>query len=137
MRIKDLENYKEKILNKDFDFSRLNITSLEGSPKKIDGDFNCSDNNITSLKGAPKEVNGDFDCSINRITSLDGGPKIVRGDFNSRYNLRLGFFKILRYYLNTEISGEFKCDFDFERFQSLDNREKIKYVFDEEIFKGI
>ena len=64
-----------------------NLTSLEGAPKKVGWNFICYWNSLTSLKGAPTEVGGIFDCHNNQITSLKGAPKTVGWDFycNSNY----------------------------------------------------
>lgn len=48
---------------------------------KVSGDFDCSKLNLTTLKGSPVEVGGDFDCSYNQLTSLDYAPKKVDGCF--------------------------------------------------------
>ncbi len=37
-------------------------------------DFRCNDFDLTSLEGSPKKVTGLFDCSHNELTSLAGGP---------------------------------------------------------------
>jgi len=64
------------------DVLKMNLTSLEGSPKVVKGNFNCAFNKeLTSLEGAPKTVNGDFWCYNSKLTSLEGSPKSVGGDF--------------------------------------------------------
>jgi hypothetical protein len=65
---------------RDFDVSETQITSLQGSPKKVGGTFWCWGTSITSLDGAPRRV-GNFDCSRTRITTLEGAPREVRGRF--------------------------------------------------------
>lgn len=61
----------------DFRCDGCNITSLEGSPRKVGGLFDCSRTNITSLEGAPDKVGGLFNCSETRITSLQFAPKKI------------------------------------------------------------
>ena len=68
-----------------FSNDNVSITSLEGSPRVVDGDFNCSQTDITSLKGCPEEVGGSFGCSYIDITSLEGCPKKVGGYFYCQY----------------------------------------------------
>ena len=60
-----------------------NITSLEGSPKKVGEDFYCgSCNKLTSLEGAPEEVGGIFNCRYcDNLKSLEGAPKKVYDKF--------------------------------------------------------
>ena len=39
------------------------LTSLDGSPREVNGYFACSNHpNLKSLKGAPKVINGQFAC---------------------------------------------------------------------------
>lgn len=75
-----------KVINGSFDCSGNKLTSLKGGPKTVKGDFVCSYNNITSLKNAPKIIHGDFDCCVNDIASLKGGPKVVNGSFGCSGN---------------------------------------------------
>ena len=58
------------------------LTSLEGAPSYVSGNFICTTNQLTSLKGAPEYVGGSFGCGDNRLTSLEGAPKYVGGDFH-------------------------------------------------------
>ena len=60
------------------------LTSLEGSPEKVDGDFGCTHcDSLTSLKGAPREVGGEFYCSsCKSLKSLEGAPEKVYGYFS-------------------------------------------------------
>ena len=62
------------------------LTSLEGAPEKIGRNFYCDDcKKLTSLKGSPKKVTGDFVCSgCNKLTTLEGAPEAVGGSFNCR-----------------------------------------------------
>ncbi len=57
------------------------LTSLDGSPKKIHKSFSCCQNPLTSLKGAPREVGGDFDCGRTRLDMLEGSPEKIGGNF--------------------------------------------------------
>ncbi len=58
------------------------LTSLAGSPRKIDGRFTCFRNRLTSLEGGPEEVGGNYDCGRNNLlVSLSGAPKILKGEF--------------------------------------------------------
>lgn len=67
-----------------FDCSKcLELTSLEGAPKKVLGDFICKQCwALISLEGAPEEVGGDFSCTwCAELKTLKGAPKKVGGDF--------------------------------------------------------
>ena len=72
------ESIKESLL---LGYVDNNITSLEGSPRVVNGDFLCPGVKITSLKGAPRVVGGSFDCSNTKIASLEGCPEEVGGSF--------------------------------------------------------
>ena len=77
---------KFNIVTRHFDCSMNQLTTLEGSPKKVGGQFDCRGNNLTTLEGAPESVGGDFYCNNNNLTTLEGGPEYVGGDFYCRYN---------------------------------------------------
>ena len=74
----------------EFFLQQLNLTSLEGSPQKIEGDFICSGNSeLTSLEGGPQEVDA-FHCNQNiKLTLLIGCPQIVGSYFNCSDNKEL------------------------------------------------
>jgi hypothetical protein len=65
----------------DFYCSGLNLTSLEGAPKKVGGSFNCERNQLTSLEGCPEKIPVHFVCKNNNLTTLEGGPKEVGENF--------------------------------------------------------
>ena len=68
-------------------FDCSHMTSLEGSPRIVQGDFRCNENQLTSLKGATSEIPfGSFYCANNKLTSLEGAPKRVRRIFDCAYN---------------------------------------------------
>ena len=77
---------KIRITGPDIDCKDSKITSLEGSPKEVDGNFDCSRNQLTSLEGAPQNVVGNFNCRDNQLTSLKGGPQEVGGIFDCSDN---------------------------------------------------
>lgn len=65
------------------DFEGTQITSLEGSPRKVQGFFDCSHcPNLTSLEGSPDYIRDSFYCTGNsKLKSLKGGPKHIGGNF--------------------------------------------------------
>jgi hypothetical protein len=65
------------------DLEGTQISSLEGSPRKVFGFFDCSHcKNLTSLKGSPELVTQNFYCNNNpKLKSLKDGPKTVEGSF--------------------------------------------------------
>ena len=67
----------------DFYFSTNLISSLDELKhiNHIGGGIYCGHNNITSLSGSPYKINGSFFCSYNPLKSLNGGPTVVNGDF--------------------------------------------------------
>ena len=74
------------VVEGDFDISNNELTSLEGSPKKVTGSFLAHKNELTSLKGGPKEVGGSFIVLHNNITSLQNAPTLVKEDFICSHN---------------------------------------------------
>lgn len=61
------------------DFEGTQISSLEGSPREVQGFFDCSYcPNLKSLEGAPDFIRDSFYCTGNqKLKSLKGGPKHV------------------------------------------------------------
>ena len=100
--ITELPDLSDVIVKGNFICSDTQITSLKGSPLKVEKSFYCSNTQITSLEGissigeglycsctqitslkwAPREIHGDFNCSNTPITSLAGASESVDGDFN-------------------------------------------------------
>ena len=68
------------------DFEGTQITSLEGSPREVQGFFDCSYcQSLTSLEGSPDFVRDSFYCTGNsKLKSLKGGPKHVGEGFYCR-----------------------------------------------------
>ena len=84
-QLTSLEGSPEKV-DGNFDCSINQLTTLNGAPKKVGGDFNCYNNQLTTLEGAPREVNGYFDCTKNQLTSLEGASREVNGYFDCAKN---------------------------------------------------
>lgn len=59
-----------------FNISHNNLTSLKGSPKKVNR-LICSGNNLTSLEGGPYIVEETISAFNNKITSLKGAPMFI------------------------------------------------------------
>jgi hypothetical protein len=74
------------VVEGDFDISDNELTSLEGSPKKVTGSFMAHKNEIFSLKGGPKEVGGSFIILHNNVSSLEYAPTLVKEDFICSHN---------------------------------------------------
>ena len=64
-------------VSKSFLCKQNQLTSLYGSPERVDGYFSCEYNKLTSLEGCPKFVGRNFNCNENNLTSLEGFPKFV------------------------------------------------------------
>lgn len=66
------------------DFEGTQISSLEGSPREVQGFFDCSYcPNLTSLEGSPDFIRDSFYCTSNsKLKSLKGGPKHVGQGFH-------------------------------------------------------
>jgi len=91
-----VENGKLKLprikeVTRNFDCSRLRLTSLKGAPEEVGGDFICNYIKLYSLEGAPETVGRDFICHSSALEVLRGAPKKVGGDFicdsNKLYSL--------------------------------------------------
>ena len=80
------DGIKFNIVSGDFKCNDINLTTLDGSPKKVGGDFHSYSNDLTSLEGGPEEVGKDFYCSYNDLKSLAGAPKEVGGYFSCIHN---------------------------------------------------
>jgi hypothetical protein len=98
---------------------RLELTSLEGSPRIVTGTFDCSDNALTSLKGAPEIAKGNFYCLANRLTSLIGAPREIGKGFYCHNNERLTSLEGA-----PEVVGEI---FTSDLFVDKDYRDYIKF----------
>lgn len=98
-----LKGSPEKV-NGNFWCYNNNLTSLEGAPKKVTGTFNCENNNLTDLEGAPKEVTGSFYCDWNKLTTLKGASKYVGGSFYCDRNNLTSLKGAPKY-----VGGEFNC----------------------------
>ena len=92
-------------VTRDFDCDRNQLTSLEGSPKKVGGYFDCHNNQLTSLVGCPEVIGGDFDCSRNELKSLVGCPEIIGDNFYCRDNQITDFRGVPEFF-----EGLFYCE---------------------------
>ena len=92
-------------VTRDFDCDRNQLTSLEGSPKKVGGYFDCHNNQLTSLVGYPEVIGGDFDCSRNELKSLVGCPEIIGDNFYCRENQITDFRGVPEFF-----EGLFYCE---------------------------
>ena len=80
------EILKNVSVDRDFNCSHNNLTSLKNAPSSVGRNFNCSHNNLTSLVGAPSSVGESFYCGRNKLTSLEGAPSSVGRNFWCNYN---------------------------------------------------
>ena len=111
------------IVNGCFDCSNCdNLTSLEGTPKKVRGGFYCGFcKKLESLKGAPEKVGDYFDCSrCKNLNSLKGGPKYVAGYFDCSNCDNLSSLEGSP----KEVGGTFYCD-NCNNLKSLEGAPKV------------
>jgi hypothetical protein len=103
------------------------LTSLEGSPIKVDDDFYCSNNQLKSLKGSPESVGGNFLCNNNQLTSLEGVSKHIGGLFYCDNN-RITTFE----HLPLSIGDIFSCSGNpiFEIWRLFADYDKIEFLND-------
>ena len=86
LHLTELPDLSDCVVSGWFSCNRNKLTSLVGSPVRVDETFSCFCNNLTSLEGAPEEVSGNFRCDRNKLTSLAGAPKMVGGSFHCENN---------------------------------------------------
>jgi len=125
----------------------MQLTSLEGAPKTVNGYFYCSENMLFSLKGAPKNITSNFDCSKNKLKTLEDGPEEVKSFYFCNYNKLIslkgiakrvgGLFcmgnniKTFQYFPDV-INGPFNCQNNAKLTQE-DIYELLKYDIRDEI----
>ena len=86
----------------DFIIQGGGLTTLEGSPRRVEGVFDCSGNSLRTLEHSPSYAFR-FDCSHNEITDLAKLATDIRQSFNCSYN-QLGSLK--------GMPGQINFDFD-------------------------
>lgn len=65
-----------------FEAEERSVLSVMGKkPEVAGGFFSCEHLGLTSLKGSPRRVNHNFYCQRNNLTSFEGGPERVGGTF--------------------------------------------------------
>jgi hypothetical protein len=109
------------------------LTSLEGTPKKVGGNFSCSNNNLTSLEGSPERLGSYFNCSRNinnLLTDVRGFPEYYRGEIYINGN---PVFEIIQLFkgVSTDIIIETLNDYNVIRHGKKVNLQLLKYTFDE------
>lgn len=62
-----------------FECKFKNLTSLDGSPKHVDGDYDVSHNQLESVRYIPNHIYGNLDITHNYLKILTGFPKDVDG----------------------------------------------------------
>jgi hypothetical protein len=88
-----------------FNCSRNQITTLEGSPNYVEGDFDCYNCKLITLNGGPNYVGGMFCCFKNKLTTLEGCPKYVGENFDCD----ISGLTSLKGIEKCEIIGDFYC----------------------------
>lgn len=73
------------VVEKNFDISYNQLTSLKGSPHTVNGLFRCEHNQLTNLIGGPPEA-FDFNVNHNQLTTLEGAPEVVACFFSCENN---------------------------------------------------
>lgn len=88
----------------DFFAHGLDLLSLKGGPKTVDGmECNFHENRLTNLEFCPERVKGEFIASSNKLETLEFFPKqIGAGIFLARNKLTEDCFK----YLPKKINGD-------------------------------
>lgn len=68
-----------------FNCSHNNLKDLKWGPL-LSYSYLCDRNQLTSLEGSPKRVDGVFSCGTNQLTSLEQGPDVVIGYYYAANN---------------------------------------------------
>ena len=135
-RIYNIKNYTINTdgsidVDEDVNLHNLGLEKLPLKFNKVNRWFNCSWNNLTTLEGSPKEINGDFYCDYNKLISFEFSPRIIRGDFKcSNNNIKSFeyFPKFVKY---------FNCDDNpiFGVWELFEDWTKIELLNDFDIFR--
>ena len=102
--------------------------------QKYIGDIDCSGEGLTTLDGTPKEINGNFDCNSNKLTTLKKGPEKVSGSYNCNNNNLTNLEGISK-----EIGSYFSCTKNKKKFSkdTIKKMSKIKGTIINEQIEGI
>jgi hypothetical protein len=68
------------------DFTRCQLSTLEGLPYELNGSLVVTDNKLTSLKDCPQRIHGSIAFDQNKITSLREGPRWIGEDYACGHN---------------------------------------------------
>lgn len=90
MRLTELPDLSNVVIEGNFCFSHNQITSFKGSPIKVGKNLDYDNNNISSWEYAPQEVGDVIYCRCNEITSLFGIPKCSHVYSDNEISLRYG-----------------------------------------------
>lgn len=106
----------------DFNCKGNLLTSLQGSPQKINGNFNCRFNKLEDLKGAPRFIGDNFHCDCNGLKSLEGCPDEIGGTFYCNLNDLSDFM-----FCPKRVDGIFRCSDNprLEQFQEISDFQEI------------
>ena len=85
-KLNDFKGIEFGTVDGEFNCNSNNLTSLEGSPRKVTGGFRCSWNNLKNLIGGPDEVYSGYWAQDNGLTSLKGSPAVLNCDMFLRDN---------------------------------------------------
>ena len=130
-------NIKYYTINQDVSIDVNNVNLWNKKLTKLPIKFNkvinfwCSYNQLTTLEGSPKEVNGNFWCNNNKLTSFEFAPKIIRGEFECQYNNIKSFEYFPSYVKNLWCDG----NPIHEVWRLFENKDKIELLNDFDIFR--
>lgn len=74
-----------------FRCSHNNLTSLKGSPRKVDNDFQCEYNFLETLEYSPEEIGKSFLCHDNKLKSFKGVTPHIPRNFSCENNKLVSF----------------------------------------------
>jgi hypothetical protein len=111
------------------------LTTLKGSPEKMDGSLICNNNHLITLDGCPKVIGWKFNCSYNLLKTLEGGPEKVKYNYTCHNNMLRTLEGAPE---EKNIGGSFDCEDNkihsiYEIFNSLD---KYKTSLDYKYLRG-
>ena len=91
-----------------FNISGNKLTTLKGSPQKVEGSYFATDNDLTSLEFSPVEVTEIYSVARNpRVTSFKGITRSARNYdlFNCKITSLLGIHKHISYAEHLNLKG--------------------------------
>lgn len=142
MKIKDVmgdytgQHYKGSNFDTNY---KDNITSLEGSPLKVEENYYILRTSIKDLKGGPIEVVGVYNCDDSKeLVSLEGGPsKCAIFSCEKCPKLKNELEQIIKYQIKADEYFTNTSHFTFKDIKKEFEAEQLKYKVQSKGFRTL